>query len=180
MGASAGGTPWGIAVHPYDAGDPRANLTSRGIYTFATLQQDVSDYQCAQLQRVAGVPRAQCSEHVAGAMWASEQGWPRSASMTKALQARNICLAHSLSLAQGVWAVTHNFLQGSVPSTQGGAGDFSLLDEPPIVTANLSTAAGHATWDAYASTNPDVWGVGSEHYCCTQWKVGCAAATATA
>ena len=93
--------------------------------------------------------------------------------MNKTLQARNICLAHSLSLAQGVWAVTHNLFQSLVPSSQGGSGDFSLIDEPPIVALTLSNGPGHETFDAYASLHPGVFGKSPSHYCCVRWKVGC-------
>ena len=165
---------WGICVHPYDAGDPRQNLTSQGIYTFATLEESVAEYQCRKLEEVAGVPRADCYKFPQTLMWASEQGWPSSATMTKVIQARNICYAHALSVAQGVWSVTHNFFQGDVPSSQGGSGDFSLLDEPPVVYLNLSNADGHATYEAYKATAPGVFGVTSDHYCCTEWQTGCA------
>ena len=168
--------PWGIAVHPYDAGDPRANLTSRGIYTFATLAENVASYQCAQLTRVHGVPPSQCASWPQVYMWASEQGWPFNAkTMPKAAQARNICFAHALSVAQGVWSVTHNFFQGEASSSQGGAGDFSLIDEPPLVTVDLHNASGTPTYDAYTSTSPALWGRSSTHYCCSKWAVGCAA-----
>ena len=110
--------PWGIAVHPYDAGDPRENLTKDGIYTFATLRESVASYQCRKLAEVAHVPEAECWEWPQTLMWASEQGWPLSKTMNRTLQARNICFAHGLSVAQGVWAVSHNFFQSSVPSDQ--------------------------------------------------------------
>ena len=165
--------PWGVCVHPYDAGDPRQNLTARGIYTFATLRESVAEYQCQKLQEVMGVPRADCYEYPQTLMWASEQGWPSSATMTKEIQARNICYAHALSVAQALWSVTHNFFQGAVPTSQGGSGDFSLIDEPPAVFLNLTNAAGHATYEAYKSTAPGVFGVTSDHYCCTAWQTGC-------
>jgi hypothetical protein len=88
-------------------------------------------------------------------------------------QARNICYAHGLSLAQGVWAVSHNFAQGDGPSSQGDAGDFSLLDYYPVIAANLSNGPGHPTYDAYMATAPGAWGVSSSNYCCTQWATGC-------
>ena len=170
----AAGVGWGVAVHPYDAGDPRQNLTHNGIYTFATLRDTVGKFQCEQLQRLGGVPIAQCAAWPFAQLWASEQGWPTGKSMNKTLQARNICLAHGLSVAQGVYAVTHNLFQSAVPSNQGGGGDFSLIDEPPKVVADLSNGAGHATFDAYAATSPGVWGKSGGHYCCVHWGVGCA------
>ena len=94
--------------------------------------------------------------------------------MNKTLQARNICYAHSLSLAQGVYAVTHNLFQSPTPSNQGGSGDFSLLEEPPVVAVDLSNASGHETWEAYVSTSPAVFGKSSGHYCCERWQTGCA------
>lgn len=189
--------PWGISVHPYDAGDPRANLSHLGIYTFATLRADVAEYQCAKLVEVARISPALCFDQPQTLMWASEQGWPlasatsnpsqgrnimwasepawlRSATMNKTLQARNICYAHALSLAQSLWSVTHNFFQGPVPTSQGGSGDFSLIDEPPVVDVTLSNGPGHATYDAYSATSPGVFGVQDSHYCCTQWGTGCA------
>lgn len=167
--------PWGIAVHPYDAGDPRANLSAHGIYTFATLRADVAEYQCRKLAEVAGVPLADCYAWPQTQMWASEQGWPQGPTMNKTLQGRNICLAHELSLAQRLWAVTHNMFQGATPSNQGGGGDYSLIDEPPVIAANLSSAAqsNRDTYLAYMSTAPDVFGLTDDHYCCTRWAVGC-------
>jgi hypothetical protein len=64
---------WGIAVHPYDGGDPREDLSARGIYTFATLARTVAGYQCSKLGEV-GVPAAQCASRPETQMWASEQG----------------------------------------------------------------------------------------------------------
>jgi hypothetical protein len=165
---------WGIAVHPYDAGDPRGNLSSSGIYTFATLSEMVADVQCGWLTQYGGVPAAECGSWPQTQMYASEQGWPyNNVTMTKALQARNICYAHELSLAQGVWAVTHNFAQGAGPSSQGDAGDFSLIPYLPLVAANLSNGPGHPTYDAYTATAPGTWGVSAAHYCCTEWATGC-------
>ena len=94
--------------------------------------------------------------------------------MNKTLQARNICYAHNLSLAQGIWSVSHNLFQSATPSNQGGGGDYSLIDEPPVVNVELSNGKGHATYDAYVSTAPSVWGMGAGHYCCQQWGAGCA------
>lgn len=172
-GGRDGSVSWGVCVHPYDAGDPRQDLTKQGIYTFATLAASVAAYQCKKVVEVGGLPASQCHSRPETQMWASEQGWPQSKSMNKTLQARNICLAHSLSLAQGVWAVTHNLFQSLVPSSQGGSGDFSLIDEPPIVALTLSNGPGHETFDAYASLHPGVFGKSPSHYCCVRWKVGC-------
>ena len=94
--------------------------------------------------------------------------------MTKTTQARNICYAHQLSMAQpAVWAVTHNFFQGPGPTSQGDSGDFGLVDYPPTVWGNLTNGRGHATYDAYAATSPMTWNVTTTHYCCSQWGVGC-------
>lgn len=82
---------WGVAVHPYDDGDPRHNLSAAGIYTFATLAENVADVQCAWLGKpeYGGVPPAQCGEWPQTQMYASEQGWPyNNVSMTKDLQVR--------------------------------------------------------------------------------------------
>ena len=171
---------WGVCVHPYDAGDPRQNLTAQGIYTFATLRESVAEFQCRKLAEVAHVPPEDCWAWPQTAMWASEQGWPTGKTMNKTLQARNICYAHGLSVAQGVWAVSHNLFQSVQPSNQGGGGDFSLIDEPPVVFLNLSNADGHETYDAYRATAPGVFGVTSDHYCCTRWASGCQSADAAA
>ena len=80
---------WGIAVHPYDDGDPRHNLSSSGIYTFATLSEMVADVQCEWLNKAqyGGIPSTQCSEMPQTQMYASEQGWPfHNVTMTKSLQ----------------------------------------------------------------------------------------------
>jgi len=168
--------PWGIAVHPYDNGNPLSNLTAQGIYTFATLREAVAEHQCRKLAEVAGVPADDCYSFPQTQMWASEQGWPQGKTMNKTLQGRNICLSHQLSTSQRLWAVTHNLFQGSVPSNQGGGGDFSLIDEPPVIAANLSGAAQSSrdTYLAYMATAPGVFGLTSTHYCCTRWAVGCA------
>jgi hypothetical protein len=74
---------------------------------------------------------------------------------------------------QGVWSVTHNFFHSPVPSDQGGSGDFSLLDEPPLCFGNLTNCDGLATYEAYKSTSPAFWGKSSDHYCCKMWASGC-------
>ena len=165
---------WGVAVHPYDAGDPRQDLSARGIYTFATLARLVADVQCDHLVAL-GAARADCARYPQTQMWASEQGWPQGPGMNKTLQARNICYAHGLSLAQGLWSVTHNTLQSAQPSSQGGSGDFSLLDEPPLCDARLEACDGRETFDAYASLPRGIWNATRGHYCCARWGWGCAA-----
>lgn len=167
---------WAVAVHPYDAGDPRQNLTAHGVYTFATLKESVSSVQCSYLVQYLGVNPSDCwtGAYPQTAMWASEQGWPyNNVTMNKTLQARNICYAHGLSLYNGLWSVSHNFFQGPVPTSQGDSGDFSLIDELPVVWGNLSNGKGHATFDAYAATAPGVYGVDGSNYCCTAWGWGC-------
>jgi hypothetical protein len=173
--------PWGVAVHPYDAGDPRQNLTADGIYTFATLRENVADYQCRKLGEFKGVPPEECNAWPQVQMWASEQGWPNPP-QNKSMQARNICYAHALSLAQRLWSVTHNMFQGAVPSHQGGGGDYSLIDEPPVILASLAGArdAGRETYDAYRATHPDIFGQTDDHYCCTRWQTGCLGGAAAA
>ena len=64
---------WGVSVHPYDAGDPRQDLSKQGIYTFATLQATVGEYQCQQLV-ARGLPRSSCAQRGETKLWASEQG----------------------------------------------------------------------------------------------------------
>jgi hypothetical protein len=166
---------WGVCVHPYDAGDPRQDLSSDGIYTFVNLKALVAEYQCKKVVEILGVPPGDCWEWPQTLMWASEQGWPQGPSMNKTLQARNICFAHGLSLSQGLWSVTHNLFQSATPSSQGGSGDFSLIDEPPLCRANLTNCVGLETYDAYRATAPGVYGVTSDHYCCTRWLWGCGA-----
>jgi len=169
--SQAGQLSWGLAVHPYDAGDPRQDLWAQGIYTFATLER-VSSYQCDKLVQF-GVPRGDCGTYPETQLWASEQGWPTGKDMNKTLQGRNICFAHALALQQGVWAVTHNLFQSVTPSNQGGGGDFSLLDEPPVVDFKLDNGKGRDTYDAYAATAPAVFGRDSNNYCCVRWRTGC-------
>jgi hypothetical protein len=143
------------------------------MYTFATIRQLVSDVQCGYL--TAADPTASCDTSSQTWMWASEQGWPfNNVTMPKTKQARNICLAHGLSLAAGrVWAVTHNFFQGAGPSSEGDAGDFGLVPYPPKVWANLTNGPGNPTYDAYTGTAPGVWGYAATGYCCVTWGVGC-------
>ncbi len=143
------------------------------MYTFATLRESVAQYQCNKLVEFAGASPDSCWEWPQVQMWASEQGWPLGKTMNRTLQARNICLAHGLSVAQGVYSVSHNFFQSATPTSQGGGGDYSLIDEPPVVYMNLTNAIGHETYDAYAATAPGVFGVTSDHYCCARWGSGC-------
>jgi hypothetical protein len=132
-------------------------------------------YQCQKLNTMLDVPLEECWSWPQTQLWASEQGWPyNNQTMPKSTQARNICYAHALSLEQGVWSVTHNFFQSPVPSDQGGAGDFSLLDEPPVCYGNLTNCDGLATYEAYKSTAVGVWGQRTDHYCCATWETGCA------
>jgi len=130
--------------------------------------------QCDHLAAL-GVARADCARYPQVLMWASEQGWPQSKAVNKSVQARNICFAHGLSLAQNLWSVTHNTFQSEQPSSQGGSGDFSLIDEPPLCDAALSNCDGLVTWEAYKATAPGAYGVTKEHYCCTAWGWGCGA-----
>jgi hypothetical protein len=173
---ASGVMQWGVAVHPYDAGDPRQNLTGQGVYTFATLKESVADVQCAKLVEYLALDSpADCWAYPQVRMWASEQGWPYNKdTMNKTIQARNICMAHGLSLAQNVYSVSHNFFQSPTPTSQGDAGDFSLVDEPPVCFANLTTCgAVSETYQAYMATAPSVYGIGDGHYCCTRWGWGC-------
>ena len=134
----------------------------------------VHSYQCQKLHLLLGVPLQECWRWPQTKLWASEQGWPfNNKTMPKAKQARNICYAHALSLDQGVWSVTHNFFHSPFPSDQGGSGDFSLLDEPPLCFGNLTNCDGLETYEAYKSTAAAVWGRRSDHFCCKVWKYGC-------
>jgi len=164
---------WGVCVHPYDNGDPRSDLSKQGIYTFVNLRSLVGEYQCKKLNEVLNVSLSDCWQWPQTQLWASEQGWPISPGVNKSIQARNICLAHGLSLSQGLWSVTHNTFQTMESSSQGGSGDFSLIDEPPKCLATLSNCTGLETFDAYVATAPGVFGVTSDHYCCSKWNIGC-------
>ena len=164
---------WGVAVHPYDDGNPRDNLTADGVYTFDTLNSVVA-YQTSQLQAVTLVPSTGLAGRPQAILYASEQGWFSSPTMTPTLQGRNVCYAHDLSLSLGshMFGVTHNFFQDNPNGgTQAGM-DFGLL--PYTIAGNLSNADGYPTYEAYKSTSPRVWAHRSDHWCCTQYQVGCA------
>lgn len=162
---------WGVAVHPYDDGDPRHDLTASGVFTFATLNKVVQAYQDAQLGSVARVPPQGVSAQPQRLMYASEQGWPHSKTMNDTVRARNICFAQQLSMQQGLVAVTHNYFHQTPSDAPQGGQWFGLV--PDTVFGNLTNAAGSVTYQAYLSTAPQRWGQQSNHYCCVQWHVGC-------
>eukprot|EP01084_Bolivina_argentea_P015807 29622_1 len=161
---------WSIAVHPYDNGDPENNLwDKKSIYTFDTLYH-VIEYQQEQLKNVVNVNENGWNNRPQQILWASEQGWPyNNQTMNDTLRARNICFAQNLSLELGqqMISVTHNHFQNS--PTSGNS--FGLL--PISIDATLSNATGYPTYEAYVSTNANIWAKNNDNYCCKNWNVGC-------
>ena len=164
---------WAIAVHPYDDGNPEDNLWDCcSIYTFDTLQ-NVVNYANSQLETLYKVSSSGLDIRPQQILYASEQGWAyNNVSMNDYTRARNICYAQNLSLkVKSVISVTHNYFHTSPnDGTQNGQ-SFGLL--PVSIWGNLSNADGYPTYEAYKSTNQNVWGVTSSHYCCVNWNVGC-------
>jgi hypothetical protein len=169
------GTAWGVAVHPYDAGDPRADMSGEGIFTFATLGKLVGAFQRDQIGAVGGVGAAGSASRPQTVMWASEQGWRfNSKTMNDTTRARNVCYAQELSQAQGLFAVTHNYFQEQYLGPGGNpANSFGLIPSPPMVNSNFSNGVGHPTFEAYIATSPLQWQTSKSNYCCVNWDVGC-------
>lgn len=169
------GTAWGVAVHPYDGGDPRADLSGQGIFTFATLGKMVGSFQKGQIAAVGNVGATGAGMRPQSLMWASEQGWRfESKTMNDTTRARNVCFAQELSQAQGLFAVTHNYFQESFLGPHGNlTGQFGLIPPPPLVHSNFSNGPGHPTFDAYIATSPLQWQKDKSNYCCVTWTVGC-------
>ena len=163
---------WAIAVHPYDNGNPENNLwDSHSIYTFDTLD-NIVQYQEGILKdryNISGKSGLHMDH-----LWASEQGWAyNNVSMNDTLRARNICYAQNLSLELGsnMISVTHNFFHTAPNSGAQNGQSFGLL--PISIDATLSNGTGYPTFDAYTSTNANIWGKNDNNYCCSKWQVGC-------
>jgi len=166
------GLSWGVAVHPYDAGDPRADMTAGGVFTFATLKRVVIAFQEQQLAALGGVPPQGLVARPQRLLWASEQGWrlqpPR---MNQTIRARNVCFAQALSEAQGLVSVTHNYFQAEPTAPE--VGNFGLVPAPPAVGPAFQNGTGHPTFDAYVATSLPSWRVDPSNWCCANYAVGC-------
>lgn len=167
---------WSLAVHPYDPGNPAdSSEFAPGhhpqAYTFATLPEVVK-YQRNQVVRYKGL-NPDTDGHSYTLLYASEQGWPYPACCADRIRGRNICSAHSLSLSlPEVVAVTHNYFQDSPGGSEQGGQDYGLI--AGNISAALDNGTHYPTYAAYLSTSPDVWGSNDQHYCCDQWRLGCA------
>ena len=71
-----------------------------------------------------------------------------------------------------VVGVTHNYFHDSPGGSQQGGQDYGLI--AGNVTGDFANAAGYPTWEAYVATSAPRWGKDNNHYCCTEWQVGCA------
>lgn len=165
---------WSVAVHPYG----RVERTPRpGYYSYANLDI-VARYQEAHL-RARGVSNPKARPQMR--LIASEQGWGLREAGGRAGQAEQICRAHDAALRLPSLVVqAHNYFQSVEPDEakpDGVAAQgmfFGLL--PHDLPANLDGIEGVATGAAYLATfDPTIWGRDDRHYCCRQFRLGCAA-----
>ncbi len=134
--------PWAVAVHPYDAGDPRQDQWSSGKYTFADLS-NIASYLCGRLGML-GVGESLPSPgndwpfRPQATLYASEQGWCYGCHGCKEdCRGRNICLAQELSeKCPNVIAVTHNYFQQVPGGSQGGQTYGLIAGHGQVVTAS--------------------------------------------
>lgn len=166
---------WGIAVHPYDDGNPEDNLwNSQSIYTFDTLR-NVVNYQKNILINKFNVSKNNVDSMPQALLWASEQGWPinNGTILYDPTRARNICYAQNLSLSLGsqIIATTHNYFAVTPDQGLQGGDQFGLL---PVQCGDvLNGCPTSTTFQAYLATNNVNWGKNNDNYCCVNWKVGC-------
>ena len=162
---------WSVAVHPY--GDVDA-LPAQNTYTFENLELVVQ----YQMQKLSDLGIKDPARHPQNLLIASEQGWPLS--MGRDHQAKQICLAHEkvMTMPQMV-AVAHNYFHSVEPAESDASGQsvqgafFGLI--PNSIPNSLAGMDNVVTGKAYASTlNSALWNKDNNHYCCTQYGVGCA------
>lgn len=168
---------WSVAVHPY--GDP-TKAASNGIYTFNNLEI-VAQHQEKRL-RERGVSDPYSYPQIY--MIASEQGWPLSEG--REAQAKAICAAHDKAMnLPSLIAVAHNYFHSTEAAedqpggTSGQGAFFGLI--PHSVPNSLEGMESYPTGRAFQSTmNPSLWGKSNDHYCCTNYKLGCSGAKVAA
>ena len=168
--------PWAVAVHPYDAGDPRQDQWSSGKYTFADLS-NIASYLCGRLGMLGvgeslPTPGNDWPFRPQATLYASEQGWCYGCHGCKEdCRGRNVCLAQELSeKCPNVIAVTHNYFQQVPGSSQGGQ-TYGLIAGD--VAGDLSNGTTCPAFNAYVATSPSQWRRDASNYCCQQWQVGC-------
>ena len=161
---------WSLAVHPYgDVDSPAAPNT----YTFENLELVVQ----YQLQKLSDLGIKDPARHPQSLLIASEQGWPLSTGRDH--QAKQICLAHDkvMSMPQ-LLAVAHNYFHSVEPAEADANGQsvqgafFGLI--PNAIPNSLEGMENVPTGKAFTSTlNSALWKKDNNHYCCTQYGVGC-------
>jgi hypothetical protein len=156
---------WSIAVHPY--GDVYKKLKN-GL-TFSTLK-DLSAYQKAHIESLKTDNRP-WRAYPQSIIYASEQNagknikaddWKR--------KAQFICESYDIAMRMPeLIAITDNHFQDNTCYKK--ATKYTML--PPTVKLDLSNADKYETFQAYLSTNPEVWGKRNDHYCCRVFRLGC-------
>ena len=150
---------WSLAVHVY--GDPLENDFVGGdppAYTFVTLT-DIAAFMQSNYQRVGGTATT------APQLWmaATENGWAK-AQYTDDRRAQILCQAYNVTLATpGLLWTSHNEFQSI------GGDVYGLV---PLEAGDVLQTSS-VIFQAYSSTNRDVWVTGN-HYCCATWQTGCA------
>ncbi len=159
---------WSIAVHPY--GDVYEKSTNS--LRFSTLDE-LSNYQKTQIDFHKSKKRSWLS-YPQSRLFASEQNtghkieaenWKR--------KAKYICESYDVAQRMPeIIAITHNHFQDNIHHKNPKPTKHTML--PSSVKTDLSDAYRYETFQAYQSTALHRWGKKNEHYCCKQYKLGCA------
>jgi hypothetical protein len=181
---------WSVSVHPYGVvnGSDWKLVAPYQAYTFQDLPQVIA-YQKSKLGLNAsdiclGVyiyrskpfcyfPFIHLSLFIAPQCFiaATEQSWNSALPAEATLTAYYICLAHNISVSNlNILFATHlDFQNPWAP----GPNQNGII---PLAAGNFlndTSAADSVTMKAYGSTNPTVWGVSSQHFCCRSYSLGC-------
>lgn len=162
------GVPWSLAVHVYGDVDAEELHGENGIvaaYGWKTIGE-VADWQSEQLTAALRAdPSSPYTMENAPhrILAASEQGWQASQNSDRE-RAFLLCKAwaHGDAVKNLAWISFMSF-------QEAGGDDFGLITGD----ATLSDAAENVLYQAYLSTAPSTWGLRSDHFCCTQARLGC-------
>jgi hypothetical protein len=160
---------WSVAVHAYGVvNESDWNLRQPyQAYTFQDLPQVIA-YQKSKLALDPSISNVNLAPQAFIA--ATEQAWNSGLPAEATVTAWYVCLAHNISVANlNIIFATHlDFQEIYTP----GANQHGII---PLATGTYlnDTNANASTALAYGSTNPSVWGVSSQHFCCQNYNLGC-------
>ena len=161
---------WSVAVHAYglvNASDWNLRQPYQA-YTYQDLHQVIA-YQKSKLALDPSVSNIDLAPQAFIA--ATEQSWNAGLPAEAIVTAWYICIAHNIAVSDPniVFATHLDFQEIYAP----GANQHGII---PLAAGTFLNGT-NATADtalAYGSTNPSVWGVSSQHFCCRTYSMGCA------